>query len=605
MAGPWGSLSIVTDPFDTEIVTKNDVPLLNNQGQDTNKTIAGAVTIPLSVVQATLAATANKLWIQGGTTTDPILNQAFPGQYGFGALRCAIDNLNGDNVEWISYPTGANHVLCFAYYVKPPPTSGTIIVRKEVDAPAGQPAESFRFVGNISFNADDSFALSAAPGKPSQATFYRAGGTTWNFTEQVPAGWQLTAITCTSSLGTSPVRTNVPTGRTEVDLKAGDTVTCTYSDRLPPPIAGLLLRKITRGGVGTFDFTIDPFAAGNARSASATTTAAGVAAAAEPAMGDLPPGRYNVRERLPGSDRGEWALESVTCDGNDHGTENPVTVTLVAGGGSICTFANRFTPNGTIRLRKSTRGGTGTTGFVINSVGTTPPRRYVQSATTTAENSAVLARGADTGNLPLGVYNITETGPSSGPGSEWRIDGVTCNGVAVPAEQGSIRIVLTEERPNVDCTYYNALGKPTVLPETATGGAARSTPKSDLVLRKRPEHRWIRLGNTLRYFVTVRNRGTATAHHVTLVEQVGDRRSILSATPARYRCSPTRKLPSCLIGTLRPGQTARVVVLVRPRFAGLRPNRAVVNTSTAERFRRNNVARSAILVRTAPPRVTG
>ena len=177
VTGPWGSLSIVTDPFSTQILTRDAVPLLNDQGQQTQSTIPGAVTIELSDEQAMLAATANKLWIQGGTTTDPILNQAFPGQYGFGALRCAIDNLNGDNVEWISYPTGANHVLCFAYYVKPPPTSGTIIVRKEVDAPAGQPVESFRFVGNISFNADDSFTLSAAPGKPSQATFYRAGGT--------------------------------------------------------------------------------------------------------------------------------------------------------------------------------------------------------------------------------------------------------------------------------------------------------------------------------------------------------------------------------------------------------------------------------------------
>ena len=59
------------------------------------------------------------LWIQGGTPTDPVLASvpAFADEYGFGALRCAIDNLNGDNVEWIKFPTGSRHVYCFAYYV--------------------------------------------------------------------------------------------------------------------------------------------------------------------------------------------------------------------------------------------------------------------------------------------------------------------------------------------------------------------------------------------------------------------------------------------------------------------------------------------------------
>ena len=81
-------------------------------------------------------ARGEPLWIQGGTPTDPVLDQIFPGAYGFGALRCAIDNLNGDNVEWIilSRPA-ARHVFCYAYYVAPPPRSGTIIVRKRAARP--------------------------------------------------------------------------------------------------------------------------------------------------------------------------------------------------------------------------------------------------------------------------------------------------------------------------------------------------------------------------------------------------------------------------------------------------------------------------------------
>ena len=165
VSGPWGSLSIVTNPFATDITTKPATPLLNSAGQDTGDTIAGAVTIPLTQEQANIAARPNSLWIQGGTTTDPVLDTLYPGEYGFGALRCAIDNLNGDNVEWIAFPQGAKHVFCYAYYVKPPPTSGTIIVRKELssDTPPETASTTFPFKGNISFNADESFALSARP----------------------------------------------------------------------------------------------------------------------------------------------------------------------------------------------------------------------------------------------------------------------------------------------------------------------------------------------------------------------------------------------------------------------------------------------------------
>jgi hypothetical protein len=545
VVGPWGALSKVTNPFDTSIVTKDSTPLLNDQGQQLgNQTIAGAVTIELTREQLELAGTPNTLWIQGGTPSDPVLNTPYPGQYGFGALRCAIDNLNGDNVEWIAYPTGAHHVFCYAYYVKPPPTSGTIVVRKEVDAPAGHPSESFRFTGNISYNVDQSFTLSAAPGKPGSTTFFRAGGTTWDFTEQVPGGWQLTAITCTSTLRSSTIRTDVATGRTEVDLQAGDTVTCTYSDRLPPPVAGLLLRKITRGGIGTFAFAVEPSSGGTAQTATATTSASGVAVDATPAFDALAPGDYDLAEGLPHSNRGKWSLTGVTCNDADLGTDNPLTVTLPVGTGTICTFENRFTPKGTIRLRKSTRGGTGTAGFVINSVGTQPPRQYEQAARTRAENSARLASGDDTDNLPLGAYEITETGPAPTPTGVSRLNAVGCNGVAVPAAQGSIRIVLTEAHPDLDCTFYNELVKPTVLPATASGGNAQSTtPRADLMLHKRPGRRVIRLGQMLRYFVTITNRGPATARNVTLVEQVGDRKALLAATPKRYRCSTKRRLP--------------------------------------------------------------
>jgi hypothetical protein len=80
--------------------------------------------------------------------------------------------------------------------------------------------------------------------------------------------------------------------------------------------------------------------------------------------------------------------------------------------------------------------------------------------------------------------------------------------------------------------------------------------------------------------------------------------ALLAATPKRSSFSTKRTLPGCLIGTPRAGRTVHLTVFVTPRFTGRRPNRAVVNTSTAEIARRDDVSRAFIFVRPRP-RFTG
>jgi hypothetical protein len=71
--------------------------LLDQDGQQiSGEMIAGATTIELSPEEAEQAQTRDQLWAQGGTPEDPVLNQRYPGQYGFGAVRCAVDALNPD-----------------------------------------------------------------------------------------------------------------------------------------------------------------------------------------------------------------------------------------------------------------------------------------------------------------------------------------------------------------------------------------------------------------------------------------------------------------------------------------------------------------------------
>ena len=142
VTGPWGSLLIVTDPFPRapSIVTQALTPLLDQNGLPVGRQqLAGAVTIELTPQERAQANQASQLWAQGGTPTDPDLDQKFPGPaYGFGGLRCATDNLNGDNVEYVFFPTGVQHVFCYGLYVTPPPTSGTITIQKAGHGRAGR-----------------------------------------------------------------------------------------------------------------------------------------------------------------------------------------------------------------------------------------------------------------------------------------------------------------------------------------------------------------------------------------------------------------------------------------------------------------------------------
>jgi hypothetical protein len=117
VSGAWGSMSQVTNPYRTVIRTRRSTPLLDDKGNRLAgpAAIPGAVTIKLTATQASRAA-RNRLWVQGGVPTDPVLAHAYgtsaPG-YGFGTLRCATDDVDGDNVAYLFFPSGVNHVFRF------------------------------------------------------------------------------------------------------------------------------------------------------------------------------------------------------------------------------------------------------------------------------------------------------------------------------------------------------------------------------------------------------------------------------------------------------------------------------------------------------------
>ncbi|MDA0171654.1 DUF11 domain-containing protein [Solirubrobacter taibaiensis] len=630
--GPWGSLSRVSGAYDTSIVTQAATPLLDRTGGPVGRDLPGAVTVALTDDQSERSQAYSSLWLQAGAVDDPVLDKVYPGQYGFAALRCAVDDLNGDNVEYITYPNGVSHVLCYAYYVEPPPTSGTIIVRKVVDDPEATARQDFSFSGNITYNADGRFTLSAANGSPASTTFYRAAGTAepWTFTEQVPAGWSLTGLACTSATGASTTTTTLATGETRVALASGDTVTCTYTNRLLPTLAGLQLSKRTLGGVGSFRFAI---AGPDSGSQTIATTEPRVAVAGTPLEGS--PGSYTVTERLPAvTPEGRWRPVKATCDGKAFDPLEPVRFTVEAGGGVACEFTNEFIPAGKLRLRKVTRGGVATAFFQISPRGANA-EPLLQRARVRRQLIPVTATGDDTSALPLGVYDIREFGRQVTSQGIWRVESVLCDGRPVANAQGRTQVRLTRADPSKDCTFVNRFVRsgppppeptptPTPTPEPPTpvpttsptpaptpeppdqGGVLPANgPNADLVVTKRVSPRSARPGQPVEYTITVVNRGPDPASQVVATEVRPRNTRELTLSTTRGTCTGTRPA-SCNIGTLRSGQRAVITVDTVAGDPGQSVNQVAVVSASDDPNLANNLADATLIVLPpTAPRFTG
>ena len=487
---PGTNLSRVANPQSPPLTTVASVPLLDTNGNPTGSTIAGAVTTTLTSSQVTQAANHN-LWIQGGTTTDPLGNTAHPNQYAFGALRCAIDNLNGDNVEWVGFPTGQSHVFCYYYAVALPPAPGTIRISKVLTS-AGVSTPTFPFTGTVSYNPGGAFDVQAG----SSISFTRDSNVNWNFQEQGTPGYSFTSAVCTSQNGqstfnnqTAPVTFNTNV-LVDVNLAPGDLASCIYTNARN--VVDLTVLKQTIGGVGTFPIAVTT-PSGPAPARSATTTAEGVPAEACTSdvvpvcdVVDNPatlPATYTVAETLPATTgAGSWAVSAFDCNGV---AQTPALVSMAVtvttpNENLACTFTNTFTPTGSITLTKTTTGATGTTEFSIvptASSGQGDMADPVYSATTTQPGVPATATkvSGDYGldSLDLGQYSIVESGPSNVPGGTWSPRPITCNGTSTSPTPSDVLVTLTAADPHVTCAFTNAF---TATPPPATTTTTTTAP---------------------------------------------------------------------------------------------------------------------------------
>ena len=502
-SGTWGRLSYVGGVFRSATTTLAGVPELDPKGVPTGSTIPSAVTIELTAAE--LAQTNNQLWLQGGVPGQPLNGQQ--STYGFGALRCAIDNLNGDNVEWNGYPSGSTQIFCYAYYVKPPPTSGQITI---VKVNAGNVKVDFDFRGNISYTPDPAnpgdpafnfFTLTPNPGSSASTTFYRAAGLTWNVREVVPAGWTLSSAVCTSP-GASVVTTNAP-GDFSIALAATDVVTCTFTDAVNPPVAGLVVLKTSGDGnaqnglnaVDTFGVAVTGPGVnltGNATTVREGTPVLGLAA---PAL--VAGTTYTISETWPASNPlGTWGLDPVnpaSCVSCAGGACTTVPVTpVVAGNGAsftlqmpatptVCGFNNRLTYSAQLQIGKLALNAPGV--FFFDAARLDDPS-FDFNVRVIAANPGVATYPPAVSALPWGTYRIVET---SGNAGKWTLQRIQCYNQPLPPPglpdpppildlplppNGFADVTLSAAQPFVRCLFTNQAALPPLPPSPVPGPAA-------------------------------------------------------------------------------------------------------------------------------------
>ncbi len=309
----------------------------------------GSVTIELSEPQLEqLSEKGGKLWISEGRINGDEL--VFDGastdrngsetDWGFAALRCGTDALNGDNAEAVvsadfndDYDYAAT---CYAYNIIPEPASLTIV--KETTGGNG----TFKFasdeLGNFSIKTTD---------HTGDKVWDDLGRGIYTVEETLPLGayWSFVGASCEGQEGDAVLSEAVADdgggiASVTVELAPGDDVTCTFKNKYtpPPPVPGkatLTIVKNTVGNDGTFSY----LSGGSGLPNFDLVTEDGT----DSKSFSLVAGTYTVAEDLGALTDG-WAFDDLVCEGNGDATviDESVSVVLDAGDNETCTFTNLY-----------------------------------------------------------------------------------------------------------------------------------------------------------------------------------------------------------------------------------------------------------------------
>ncbi len=180
-----------------------------------------------------------------------------------------------------------------------------------------------------------------------------------------------------------------------------------------------------------------------------------------------------------------------------------------------------------------------------------------------------------TDTLPSGVtFNSATFTNGSTTGNCTQASGtVTCNlGNLERNARATVTIRVTPTQPGeiTNRASARADNRPTV---TAT---ASTTVQSPLTLTKTDDPDPVTVGQDLTYTLTVTNRANDKAKDVTVTDTLPSGVTFVSATPSQGNCTQSGGTVTCDLGDLDEGQSATVMIVVRPTQAG-----TITNTASA------------------------
>lgn len=480
--GVYGSLGKVADLNGTA-TTQTSTPELDDLGNPTGRFIDGAATMQLNETQLAIVTGSGNLTAQGGIPGAPLNgtdNRAF------GILRCATDDKNGDNVEYVDFPAGAKHVYCYAYYVDTTPEAGTITVKKDVSGSAG--GVKFGFGGNVSYNPGGTFSLAAGRSE----TFERQAGQSWTVTELGADGYQLDGIDCT---GGANISADVAAATAIIDLGPGEDVVCVFTnspDIDPVTTPTIAVYSVSENGTGSFEGSLA--APSGVVQPWNTVTVADNTPVLATEQEISSPGTYTLTQ----GDQSNWTTSMACTDSSGSVIASASGTSLdvpVDGTSSIhCTITNVRQANGGITITATIVGGNGevqaTSYYRLEAAdGTLRPHSTDDGSigegdvnqtieiVDTAWNQAVSASFGTA--LPNGEYTVTGIPPADTQSGSWSLSSATCSGDST-VTGAMATITLSEAQPSVTCDVVYALQSLnptlTVIKSVSSGEAFRSGP---------------------------------------------------------------------------------------------------------------------------------
>ncbi len=279
-------------------------------------------------------------------------------------------------------------------------------------------------IKKVTVGGDGTFDYTATGGISSAFSITTAGGTgqtsfseiaagSYTVTESAPpAGWAFTNLTCQDEDNGSSVDLNLR--KATIDLDAGETVTCTYTNT---KLGKIVVEKQTQPDGDTQLFSFTPSYGSGFQLSDGQQNESGFLAA----------GSYSVSETVPSG----WSLMSATCDDGS----SPSSIDLSAGETVKCTFTNAKL--GKIIVDKITAPANDPQSFSFSLTG--GPDSVNQSFGLTHA-----ATPHDSGLVKPGSYSVSETVPAG-----WSLTSTVCS------DGSPANAVALDAGETVTCTFTN------------------------------------------------------------------------------------------------------------------------------------------------------